>query len=64
MRRVEFIWPDDLVERIDEERGDVPRTKFVQRALESALAVQRAETPASSRAPATKTPSVASTWRR
>jgi hypothetical protein len=42
-RRVEFVWPVELVERIDAVRGDVPRSKFVQRALESALDGDAAE---------------------
>jgi hypothetical protein len=35
--RVEFRWPDDLVARIDEARGDVPRSRWVQRTVEQAL---------------------------
>lgn len=67
---------EDLLVRVDEARGDVSRTRFVERALESALAgdatggrsggsLDQGAThpPASSRAPK-KVPSIADTWRR
>src|SRR4051812_1481958 len=37
-QRVEVVWPDEFVARIDVARGDVPRTKWIQRACEAALA--------------------------
>ena len=40
-RRVEFVWPDELVEAVDRARGDVSRSRFVKRALEKALDVGR-----------------------
>jgi hypothetical protein len=35
--RVDFRWPEDLVEQIDRERGDVPRSTFVRRVVEGYL---------------------------
>jgi hypothetical protein len=37
MRRVELVWPDDLVKRVDDARGDVSRTLFVRRLVERSL---------------------------
>lgn len=34
---VSFRWDDEFVARIDEARGDVPRSAFVRRAVEQAL---------------------------
>jgi hypothetical protein len=49
---VSFRFPDGLVERIDEARGDVPRTRWVVRALEAALGgASCQESSASPRAP-------------
>jgi metal-responsive CopG/Arc/MetJ family transcriptional regulator len=54
--RLHVYLPDDLVARVDASRGDVPRSKVVQRALEKALGEESAEgptsRPASSRASA------------
>jgi hypothetical protein len=33
-----FRWDPEFVARIDDARGDVPRSKFVRRAVEAALA--------------------------
>lgn len=38
MKRIELVWPDELVVRVDRARGDVPRTKWLQRLAEDALA--------------------------
>lgn len=35
--RLHVYLPDELVAKVDASRGDVPRSKFVQRALEAAL---------------------------
>jgi predicted transcriptional regulator len=63
-----FRLPTDLMERVDAARGDVNRTRWVQRALESTLSrsdseegahVGMAPHSASSRAPVEKEPSEA-----
>jgi hypothetical protein len=36
-RRVDFVWSDELVERVDAARKDVSRSRWVQRAVEAAL---------------------------
>jgi hypothetical protein len=36
-KRIEFVWDDGLVERVDAARGDVSRSRWVQRAVESQL---------------------------
>jgi hypothetical protein len=75
--RKELRLTAEMVERIDEARGDVSFNRFVERALESALGGKGVEqagapdvpqgrplpVPAPSRAPAKKT-SIAATWRR
>jgi hypothetical protein len=35
---VSFRWDEEFVARLDEARGDVPRSAFVRRAIEQALA--------------------------
>ena len=42
-----FRLPIELVERVDAARGDVTRTRFVERALEAALSGTDEEAPAS-----------------
>jgi len=39
-KRVEFRWPEALLERVDASRGDVSRASFVRRAVERALDVE------------------------
>ena len=34
---VSFRWAEEFVARVDAARGDVPRSRFVQRAVEAAL---------------------------
>lgn len=78
-QRVEVVWPDELVARIDAARGDVPRTKWMQRACESALAPVEKESAnladvgdskvakadrGGSPASSRQAPSIAETWRR
>lgn len=57
-RVMTFRLPPELIEAVDAARGDVPRTMFVQRALEAALDARPAETlaepPAPLRAPASR----------
>lgn len=36
---------DELIEQIDRARGDVPRTRWIERALENALPAQKTATP-------------------
>jgi hypothetical protein len=36
-RRVDFVWSDELVERVDAARKDVSRSRWVQRAVEGVL---------------------------
>jgi hypothetical protein len=37
MKRIEVVWPDSLVERVDAARGDVPRSRWLSRAAYEAL---------------------------
>jgi hypothetical protein len=39
-RRVDFVWSDELVGRVDAARGDVSRSRFVVRAVEAALVAE------------------------
>jgi hypothetical protein len=55
----------DLLERVDVARGDVPRTRFIERALESALESSRAAHPEGpSRPTQSRASGLAGTWAR
>lgn len=39
VKRVEVVWPRELVERIDRAAGDVPRSRWLTRAVEAMLLI-------------------------
>lgn len=58
-KRVDLRLPEELIEAVDRARGDVTRTRFIERALEEKLAVLDVGTsgrPAGQQAPAPASP--------